>query len=576
MKLLEALNIIQTSATSNAEPFRTALVCGFTPLDVQTFLHAELQAAMPGRRVEIEVGHFGDVAGTLRNLHAESLNAIALVLEWSDLDARLGTRQLGGWGPAHLNDIVEHAGNWLAHIEQVLDSFSCPIAVTLPALPLPPLFHMAGWQLSRHEAALRSAVSSFAESVSRNPRVRLINAQRLDERSPMATRFDMKSEWTTGFPYSSAHAGTVAALLSSAIVNAPPKKGLITDLDNTLWRGIVGDAGVKNVWWDLDHSAQHHGVYQQMLSTLAQEGVLVAIASKNDPPVVQETFERHDILIPKDRIFPLDVSWGSKAHAVSRILTAWNIAANAVVFVDDNPAELAEVEAAHPGIEAILFPDGSPKRVYELCVRLRDIFGKPNISAEDEIRLESLRAGAAIKATADNSEGFSEALLEHADADLTLSFRKDPQDTRTFELINKTNQFNLNGKRIGEAEWGAWLNRDDTFVVAATYKDRFGALGKIAVLSGCRKGTHTCVHHWVMSCRAFARRIEYQCVRALFEHLGTDSIVFDYVPTDRNGPLTKLLTEFGAGKPPEANFSLQRDAFLAACPKLFHQVHTEG
>jgi predicted enzyme involved in methoxymalonyl-ACP biosynthesis len=79
-----------------------------------------------------------------------------------------------------------------------------------------------------------------------------------------------------------------------------------------------------------------------------------------------------------------------------------------------------------------------------------------------------------------------------------------------------------------------------------------------------------------MSCRAFARRIEYQCVKALFEHLGTDSIAFDYVPTDRNGPLTKLLTEFGAGKPPEANFSLQRDAFLAACPKLFHQVHTEG
>src|SRR4051812_19411821 len=124
MKLLEALNIIQKSATSTAEPFRVALVCGFTPLDVQTFLHAELQAALPARRVEVETGHFGDVAGTLRSLEGKPLHAIALVLEWSDLDARLGTRQLGGWGPANLNDVVEHARNWLAHIAQLLENFS--------------------------------------------------------------------------------------------------------------------------------------------------------------------------------------------------------------------------------------------------------------------------------------------------------------------------------------------------------------------------------------------------------------------------------------------------------------------
>src|SRR3954453_19066022 len=145
------------------------------------------------------MGHFGDVAGTLRSLEGKPLHAIALVLEWSDLDARLGTRQLGGWGPANLNDVVEHARNWLAHIAQLLENFSCPLAVSLPTLPLPPLFHTAGWQFSPHEMALRGAVTSFAESLSRNARIRVINPQRLDERSPMAARLDVKSEWKTGF-----------------------------------------------------------------------------------------------------------------------------------------------------------------------------------------------------------------------------------------------------------------------------------------------------------------------------------------------------------------------------------------
>ena len=41
---------------------------------------------------------------------------------------------------------------------------------------------------------------------------------------------------------------------------------------------------------------------------------------------------------------------------MKRILEIWNIAADSVIFVDDSPMELAEVAAAHPGIECVLFP----------------------------------------------------------------------------------------------------------------------------------------------------------------------------------------------------------------------------
>lgn len=573
MRLIDALNAIQKSAAlSGAEPFQTALVCGFTPLHLQTFLHAELQLAYPSRRVEIRTGQFGDILGALGTFAGESLDALSLVIEWGDLDPRLGTRQLGGWGPSHVHEVVEHATAVLNHLANIVESFRCPVAIVLPTLPLPPLFTPAGWQASADELELRNAVAAFAAKSARKPNVRIASGQRLAEQSPFSQRFSPKSEWLAGFPYQLPHASVVARLVASALSANSPKKGLITDLDNTVWHGIVGDIGVSGVCWDLDRKAHHHGFYQQMLSTLAEEGVLVAVASKNDPAVVADAFERQDLLVSKARIFPLEVSWASKAGAVSRILETWNIAADAVVFVDDNPAELAEVQAAHPAIETVLFPDTDPQAVYEAVVRLRDLFGKPAVSAEDRLRLDSIRASATLKESTAGSDGFSEALLEHADAELRVSFRKDASDPRSFELINKTNQFNLNGKRVLEAEWREWLAREDTFLLTATYKDRFGLLGKIAVLSGCTTGSRVCVHHWVMSCRAFARRIEYQCVKLLFEKMKTNLLIFDYVETPRNGPLREFLAAFGR---PQRDIAVDESTFAASCPNLYHRVIIE-
>lgn len=573
MRLIEALNSIKKSAAlSGAEPFRTALVCGFTPLHLQTFLHAELQLAYPLRPIEIRIGQYGDISGTLGAFAGESFDALSLFLEWSDLDPRLGTRQLGGWGPSHLNNVVEHATAVLSHIGNLLGAFRCPVAIVLPTLPLPPLFTPAGWEASTQELELRNAIAAFAAKAAGMPNVRIVSEQRLAEQSPSSQRFSAKSEWVAGFPYHVPHASAVAGLAASALRPYSPKKGLITDLDNTLWQGIIGDIGVSDICWDLDRKAHQHGFYQQMLSTLAEEGVLIAVASKNDPAIVAEAFERRDLLISNARIFPMEVSWGSKAAAVSRILEAWNISADSVVFVDDNPAELAEVQAAHPAIEPVLFRETDAQAVYDVVVRLRDLFGKRAVSAEDGLRLDSIRAAATFRENTTSSQGFSDALLEHADAELTLSFRKDAADARPFELINKTNQFNLNGKRVLEAEWRDWLAREDTFVLTATYKDRFGLLGKIAVLSGCKTDSHICVHHWVMSCRAFARRIEHQCMKLLFENMKTDRVIFDYIETPRNGPVREFLAAFGH---PEPGFGVDERSFAASCPKLYHRVITE-
>src|SRR5204863_9577670 len=152
--------------------------------------------------------------------------------------------------------------------------------------------------------------------LSAHRRVRLLSSRRLDELSPLARRFDVKAEITSGFPYSLEHASSLAELLAAFIQDSPPKKGLITDLDDTLWAGILGEIGVDRITWDMAGHAHMHGLYQQFLGSLASAGVLLAAASKNDRALVEQALARGDMLLSKESLFPLDVHWKPKSESV--------------------------------------------------------------------------------------------------------------------------------------------------------------------------------------------------------------------------------------------------------------------
>ena len=235
------------------------------------------------------------------------------------------------------------------------------------------------------------------------------------------------------------------------LVPPAPKKGVISDLDDTLWKGIVGDEGPENVHWDLHGDAQMHGLYQKLLGSLSENGTLVGVASKNDPAVVAKTFERSDMILRPEQVFPIEASWNAKSGAVKRILETWNIAADSVIFVDDSPMELAEVAAQHPGIECVLFPKEDPVAALQMLRRLRDLCGKDKVSSDDLLRLASIRQGAAFRQQAEGGSA-PESFLEQAQAVVTFDFSA-AAEPRTLELVNKTNQFNLNGRRWAEADW---------------------------------------------------------------------------------------------------------------------------
>jgi len=411
----------------------------------------------------------------------------------------------------------------------------------------------------------------FSATIARIRGVRVASRQRLEEESPASERRDIKSELTTGFPYRLAHASTVAGFLARLICPPAPKKGLITDLDDTLWHGILGEVGIRGITWDLDHHSLIHGLYQQVLGSLAETGVLIAAASKNNRETVDQAIQREDLVIPGRYLFPVEAHWGPKSDSVGRILRTWNIAADSVVFVDDSPLELAEVKAAYPDIECLRFPTHDYREAYAFLGELRDLLGKETIVAEDSIRRESLRRSALFHEGDSASLTPSMGFLKDVEAELSLDFAKDPEDPRAFELINKTNQFNLNGRRYSQGRWRDYLRQLDTFLLRVAYRDKFGPLGTIAVLAGRRQPEALQIDFWVMSCRAFSRRIEHRCLEQLFEQLEVERIAFDYQPTQRNGPLQDFFSSLLDGVP-QPGFQLTRDRFKARCPALFHRL----
>jgi FkbH-like protein len=572
VKLSEALNTLQAVKRSDAAVETYALACGFSALHLSTFLTAHLQQSRPGARVCVGTGLYGDTVGSIRTL-AQNSAGLAVVLEWEDLDPRLGLRSGARRAAVTVDELLEQIAIRLTLIEQaIVPALSTQlVALAPPSLPLRSVDHTPNWHAGSGELRLQAAADEFSLRLQRLG-VKVVSSQKLGLLAPLAERADPGAELRTGFPYRIPFADTLAQALSALLLPVPPKKGLIIDLDDTMWRGILGEVGVARISWDLTDGAQNHAILQQAVGQLAGAGVLVAIASKNDPALADEALARPDLLIPRAALFPVLAGWGPKSESVRRTLGIWNIAADAVVFVDDSEMELAEVTAACPGITSLRFPKDDTSGVINLTSTLRDLFGKATITQEDLLRSASIRASASLPHAEDGSGNVDEQFLAGMAPVVTFRLPVPQDDPRPLELMNKTNQFNLNGRRWTDAEWRAGLADPNRLLLDVAYSDQYGPLGRIATLTGLRESGKITVDGWVMSCRAFSRRIEHATLRYLFDRLAARELLFTFTPTDRNGPLQAFLASVLGRLPEAGTVALSRDRFIESCPALYHKV----
>ncbi len=568
MTLSQAFAVLSRSSQTTSLD-KIFLICGFQPLHLPTFLKAEVSNRFTDRALSVQTGLYNDLEGTFSAAIRSDAQQAAVVMEWSDLDPRLGLRSSGGWGPSVQQDILTNCRDRFLRILEQLKALASRMPVVLGGPTLRPrLFgHTAGWQFSAGEAELDKQLATFLVDATCLTNVGVVHPGHLARVSPEHSRLDPKMELGAGFPYSLTHASALASDLVKLLYPVQPMKGLITDLDDTLWSGLVGEVGAEAISWGLSGHSHIHGLYQQELRKLAEIGVLLAITSKNEPAIVDRALQRTDLHIQPKSFFPVHVSWNAKSRAVAEILRVWNIGPESVVFVDDSAMELDEVRHAFPAITCIQFPKDQARAV-EMLEQIRDLFGKPLVQREDTLRLASIRANTALsELTGQSAPG---QFLRQLQGRVMFDTKKDPANKRLLELINKTNQFNLNGVRITPGEWLRLLLSDEGFVIGVSYEDKFGPLGTISVIAGKRHADRLDISTWVLSCRAFSRKIEFHVLEYLFRWSAAQSMALAFNPTERNQPLQSFFQALGLPADSAGELVLSQEDFLRQNHELPH------
>lgn len=97
-------------------------------------------------------------------------------------------------------------------------------------------------------------------------------------------------------------------------------KVIVVDMDNTCWGGVVGDDGLDGIVLGVDGPGLAFSTFQKALLNFRDQGVLIAVASKNDMEVVHDAFDNHPgMILTRDDISSWQVNWDDKALSINRI-----------------------------------------------------------------------------------------------------------------------------------------------------------------------------------------------------------------------------------------------------------------
>ena len=226
------------------------------------------------------------------------------------------------------------------------------------------------------------------------------------------------------------------------------------DLDNTLWGGVIGDDGLDKIQIGRETAvAEAYTAFQEYCLRLRERGILLAVCSKNNEAIAKQGFEHPDSVLKLEHFAAFKANWEPKHENILAIAKELNLGVDSFVFVDDNPAERAIVEAQIPGIAV---PDvGADVSRYASILEAGTILraGLPGArrtsSAPNSTR--TTPSGPAPRCSFANYGEYLDSLEMTAEIE---PFRPVYME-RIAQLTNKTNQFNLTTRRYTLAEMEA-------------------------------------------------------------------------------------------------------------------------
>jgi FkbH-like protein len=325
------------------------------------------------------------------------------------------------------------------------------------------------------------------------------------------------------------------------------KKLIILDLDNTLWGGIAGEIGQKNIrLGGHDPEGEAFVDFQKTLKAFINRGILLGIVSKNEEHTALETINTHPEMILRLNSFAgWKINWDDKAKNIVDLVSDLNLGLQSVVFIDDNPVERARVKEALPEVLVPQWPQD--KMLYKKALLSLSCFDAPLISKEDSQRTKMY----AIKRQSDNLKTKIPSLddwLKTLEIKVKIEKLTDTNLQRIIQLLNKTNQMNLATRRITESELVNWIKNNTLRLWAFRVSDKFGDSGLTGIISLENKDKTGWIKDFVLSCRVIGRKIEETMLYTVFtqaKSLELDELKAKYIPTTKNSPCLQFWKKSG-------------------------------
>lgn len=309
---------------------------------------------------------------------------------------------------------------------------------------------------------------------------------------------------------------------------APTVKCVVWDLDNTIWNGTLIETD------EMDSLKLNPNVLE-ILKSLDERGIIQSIASKNDFDIAWPIVEK--LGIAKYFLYP-QIHWNAKSGSIEQIAKNLNIGIDALALIDDSVFEREQVRSVWPQV-----------RTYDVA-ELKGLLAysefKVLVTEESKKRRAMYQAEEKRNQLKNKDTTDVVAFLKKCNLRMVLFHPEtDTEKLRCYELIIRTNQLNMSGKKYTREEFDAILRRPEHQNFAFSCSDDFGQYGIVGFGQYRIENQQIIFTEFAMSCRVAGKYLESALFNVILKNTNCKNGIFTIQKTKKNILLRRTLEEIG-------------------------------